>query len=160
MNVFRPVFLSMALLILGSCSTNNGRSGADVEADDAENIQLDTAGLQGEWTLASYLVDCESMQFETATDYVLSFNEPDNTFGMTTDCNLIGGTFEITNDTIRFKNVLVTEMACDKMIVEKNMLRLFNDTTSYAVCQGDTILYTAPCTGGAMFIHVEKTTEQ
>lgn len=159
MNIVRLTtsgLLSMALLILAGCSTNGNGRGKALKSDETATLSLDLAGLQGKWLLASYRVDCESMKFESGSSYVLSFNEPDNSFGLTTDCNMIGGNFGITNDTIRFKNIAVTEMACDKMTVEADMLRLLNDTTAYAVCKGDSILYTAPSIGDATFIKSDE----
>lgn len=152
--MFRLKFalLAIGLLILGSCSTKNKNAETDALSAETENIQLDTAGLQGEWALDSYRIDSATTQFDAgAEDYTLSFDETDNSFGMTTDCNTIGGMFGITNDTIRFSNMMVTEMACDKMTVEQDILRLLNDTAAYAICSGDSILYTAPNVGSATF---------
>ncbi len=134
---------------LGACTATNK------SADGDENINTVTASLQDEWRLDSYRVDCESTQFDATSNYELTFNEPDNTFSLSTDCNMINGEFGITNDTIRFKNILVTEMACDNMIVEQNMLRLLNDSTAYAMCHGDTLKFTAPYIGSAIFIKQE-----
>lgn len=140
--------LAMGLLIFGSCSTK----GKNAETD-AQYIQPGAAAMQGEWRLDSYCVDSVTTQFEAGMeDYTLSFGETDNSFGMATDCNTIGGEFEMANDTIRFKNMMVTEMACDKMTVEQNMLCLFNDTAAYALCSGDSILYIAPNAGSATFV--------
>jgi len=139
-----PIIVSVAL---GACTATNK------SADGGENIMLDTAGLHhGEWHLDSYHIDCVSTQFDATSNYKLSLNEPDNTFSLSTDCNMINGEFGITNDTIRIKNALVTEMACDNMIVEQNMLRLLNDSTAYAMCHGDTLAFTAPYIGTAIFI--------
>lgn len=131
---------------LGACTATNK------SADGDGYIKADTASLQGVLRLDSYRIDCESTQFDANSNYRLSFKEPDHTFSLSTDCNMINGEFEITDDTICFKNMLVTEMACDNMIVEQNMLRLLNDSTAYAVCHGDTLTFTAPYIGSAIFI--------
>jgi len=145
--------LAMGLLIFGSCSTKSKSAETDALSAETEYIQPGAAALQGEWRLDSYCVDSVMTQFEAGIeDYTLSFCETDNSFGMATDCNTIGGEFEMVNDTIRFKNMMVTEMACDKMTVEQNMLRLLNDTAAYALCSGDSILYTAPNAGSATFV--------
>ncbi len=150
------ILMAVAMLIIVGCSAKRN----DTESDDLANIQLDMVGLQGKWRLASCRVDCESIYFESDSRYILSFSEPDNSFSMTTDCNRIGGRFSITNDTLRFKDVSATEMACDKMVVEESMLRLLNDKTAYAICSGDSILYTAPYIGNAIFIRLENAPEQ
>lgn len=134
-------FTSVAILsaALCACTVTNK------PADD------DPAGLQGEWRLDSYRIDCESTIFDETSNYKLSFNEDDKTFSLSTDCNMINGMFEVTDDTIHFKNMLVTEMACDNMIVEQNMLRLLNDSTAYATSHADSLAFTAPYIGSALF---------
>lgn len=135
----------VASIVLGACTSTNK------PADSGECV----TGLQEKWRLDSYRIDCESTQFDAASNYKLSFNEAEGIFSLSTDCNLINGEFRITNDTIRFKNMLVTEMACDNMVVEQDMLRLLNDSTAYAVCHGDTLTFTAPYIGSAIFIRQE-----
>ena len=134
--------MTIALVALCACTATN----------KSENKGENITGLQEEWRLDSYRIDCESTQFDIISNHKLSFSEPDSTFSLSTDCNMINGEFGITNDTIRFKNMLVTEMACDNMIVEQNMLRLLNDPTAYAMCHGDTLAFTAPYIGSAIFI--------
>ena len=133
-------------VVVGACTATNK------SVDGERYIKTDTASLQGEWRLDSYRIDCRSTQFDAESNYKLSFKETDNVFSLSTDCNMISGEFGITNDTIRFRNMLVTEMACDNMIVEQNMLRMLNDSTAYAVCLGDTLTFTAPYIGSAIFI--------
>lgn len=142
MKIFRLSIMAIASVVLCACTATNKSE------NNGENI----TDLQEEWHLDSYRIDCESTQFDATSNYKLSFDEPDNTFSLSTDCNMINGEFGISNDTIRFKNMLVTEMACGNMIVEQNMLRLLNDSTAYAICLGDTLAFTAPYIGSAIFI--------
>lgn len=151
MKKIRLYIMAVVSVALGACTSTNK------SADGDGNIKTDTASLQGKWRLDSYRIDCESTQFDATSNYELTFNEPDNTFSLSTDCNMINGEFGITNDTIRFKNILVTEMACENMIVEHNLLRLLNDSTAYAVCHDDTLTFTAPYIGSAIFIKREDT---
>lgn len=144
--IYKAVAVAMVSVAIVACNSTNK------PADGGESIMPETAGLQGEWCLESYRIDCESTQFDVLSDYKLSFDETDSRFSLSTDCNMISGEFGITADTIRFKNMLVTEMACDDMTVEQNMLRMLNDSTAYAVCRGDTIGLTAPSIGSVIFI--------
>ncbi len=160
MAIIRTIIAAVAIVTLAGCSSRRDDSGSGETTESTENIQLDTAGLQGDWSLASYRIDCESTCFEGRSRFILSFNEPDNTFGLSTDCNRIGGKFDITNDTIRFKDMMATEMACDEMAVEESMLRLLNDSTAFAICTGDTILFTAPYIGNATFVKVDTESGQ
>lgn len=139
--------MAMVSAALGACGN------ANKPADGGKDIVVDTADLQSGWHLDSYRIDCESTQFDGKADYKLSFDGTDSTFSLSTDCNMINGEFGIANDTIRFRNMLVTEMACESMTVEQNMLRLLNDSTAYAVCHGDTLSFTAPYIGSAIFIN-------
>lgn len=147
---FSLLYMTIAVSIV-SCAGSGNKP-----ADSAGDNMSDTAGLPSEWRLDSYRIDCESTQFDSTSDYKLSFNEPDNTFSLSTDCNMINGEFVITGDTIRFSNMLVTEMACDNMIVEQNMLRMLNDSTAYALCYGDTLAFNAPYIGSAIFIATDN----
>lgn len=142
MKNFRLSIQIIASVALCACTATN----------KTENSGENITSLQEEWHLDSYRIDCESTQFDATSSYKLSFNESYNTFSLSTDCNMINGEFGIANDTIRFKNMLVTEMACDNMVVEQNMLRLLNDSTAYAMCHGDTLTFTAPYIGSAIFI--------
>ena len=138
--------MAMVSAALGACGN------ANKPADGGKDIVVDTADLQSGWHLDSYRIDCESTQFDGTAEYKLSFDGTDSTFSLSTDCNMINGEFGITNDTIRFRNMLVTEMACESMTVEQNMLRLLNDSTAYAVCHGDTLSFTAPYIGSSICI--------
>lgn len=140
MRKFKSTIVAMLSAALCACTVTNK------PADD------DTAGLQVEWRLDSYRIDCETTIFDETSNYKLSFNDTDNTFSLSTDCNMINGVFEITNDTIHFNNMLVTEMACDNMTVEQNMLRLLNDSTAYATSHADSLVFTAPYIGRAVFL--------
>ena len=146
----KSIFASMALLIICSCSSNKNSGSSD--SDEAVDIKAITTGLQGKWRLSSYRIDCASVELNDSTDYILTLDESDDTFGLTTDCNSIGGEFGVTHDTIRFRNMMVTEMACDNMTVEENMLRLLNDAMAFAICKGDTIIFSAPQVGLANFV--------
>lgn len=139
--------MAAAIALLTACSSGNKTA-----ATADENTQLDTVGLQGDWRLAAYSIDSVSTQFDASAGYKLTFDEPNNVFAIATDCNTINGEFGISNDTIRFTNTLVTEMACENMAVEESMLRLINDSTAYAMCEGDTLALNAPAVGTATFV--------
>lgn len=147
----KTLLCSAALLLLCGCAGNKAKEEASATNETAD-IRLDSIGLQGAWSLTEYTVGNATGAFTPESGYALTFDEEDNIFGISTDCNQINGGFSVTNDTIRFGNTLVTEMACDKMEVETNMLRLINDSTAYALCQGDTITLIAPQVGTAKFV--------
>ena len=156
MTVFKTALMALTVLLAWGCTSTKRDSASISTLDESASNQLDLIGLQGHWKLESYNIDGQSTYFGSNAQYVLSFTESDNTFGMTTDCNILGGTFYGSNDTIRFRDVSVTEMACDNMTVEESLLRIFFDSTAYAVFTCDSILYTAPNIGYAIFKKIEN----
>lgn len=143
--------ITSALVALSLCACNHN-GGASHESASSDSTCLDYSPLAGEWMLRSFRIDCASTEFEGPTAYAMRFNAPDNTFSLSTDCNGISGRFDVVADTIRFDGVFVTEMACDNMQVEEAMLRMFADSTAYAICGPDTLRLVAPYIGTATFI--------
>ncbi len=148
----KSLFLLPALAMLWSCGGNKSND-ASAQSDN-EGLQLDSLELHGEWKLTSYRVDSVCAEFGDSVDYRLIIDETADNFSIFTGCNYISGSFSGTNDTIRLHNVLVTEMACDDMTVEQNMLKLVNDQESYAIRVNDTINYLAPSVGEATFVRM------
>lgn len=61
--------------------------------------------------------------------FVLKF-ESNSNFSATTDCNMIGGTYEASDDTIAFTNLFSTRMYCEG--AQETMFSQFlRDTTGY-----------------------------
>lgn len=145
--------IAASILTVSACSTGDKTSGNN------RNAILEAEELQGDWRLDAYQIDGRPTTFGAV--YKLTFNASDNTFSLSTDCNTINGEFGITNDTIRFKNILVTEMACDNMIVEHDLLRLFNAPDAYATYSDEytayTIYFHAPSVGNATFSQLGNT---
>lgn len=139
--------ITAALFAVSACSTGNKTSEVNNKA------MLEAAELHGDWRLDAYQIDGKPTTFGAV--YKLTFNAPDKTFSLSTDCNTISGEFGITNDTIRFRNILVTEMACDNMTVEQDLLRLLNAPDAYAIYSDEytayTIYFYAPSVGNATF---------
>lgn len=144
--------LTAVLLAVSACSAGNKTSKSKNDA------KFDSTEIQGDWRLDAYQIDGKPTTFGSV--YRMTFNEPDNTFSLSTDCNTISGEFGITNDTIRFKNILVTEMACDNMTVEQDLMRLFNAPDAYAIYSDEytayTIYFYAPSVGNATFSQLDS----
>lgn len=155
----KTLFALPALLVMCACGGNK----ASDANDENEGIRLDSIELHGEWKLMSYTVDSITAEFGDSVDYRLIVDETADNFSIDTGCNYISGSFSVTNDTIRLHDTLVTEMACDDMTVEQNMLRLVNDPEAYAMRDNDTINYLAPSVGRATFVRManeEPTVEE
>lgn len=156
MTLTKTLALAALALMAGACSSKSGN--AESSTPQGENIaQEQTVSTcnqtpEGEWKLVSYRLDCATTDFTEADNYAIAFHPEDHAFGITTDCNSIGGEYTVSADTIRFANTMVTEMACPDMTVEQNILRLINDPAVYALCQADTLTVTAPSVGTATFV--------
>ncbi len=150
----KTLFMISALAMLASCGGNKAQEEA-AQTEAAAEVQADSIGLDGKWRLDNYIVDCASTCFDSESPYGLTFIEAENAFGISTDCNTIGGAFGVTNDTIRFSNALMTEMACEEETVQNDMLRLVNDPDAYGLWEGDTLVYTAPSVGKAVFVRAK-----
>ncbi len=67
----------------------------------------------------------------------IDFNE-DNTFGVMTNCNHLGGQYVQSKDSIQLNNILTTEMACDNMELE-DMLKKVLPMVNSIDCINDSI---------------------
>lgn len=145
------VLFAAVMLAMASCTSNKVNE-SETAVAETETVAIETAPLFGEWELGEYTVDNKTTKIDAEADYTLVFNEADNNFGLTTDCNSLLGTYIASNDTIRFSGIGMTRMYCPDAVVEEAMLKLFNDSTTYALRSGNTLTLTAPAAGSATFI--------
>ncbi len=105
------------------------------------NHECCSTGIQGQWAIenvvendSSYVRPSEIAPGVTA---YIDFRD-DNTFGIMTNCNHIGGQYVQTNDSIKLTDIYATEMACDNMDIE-DMLRKVLPMVSTIDCINDSI---------------------
>lgn len=122
--LFRKVLSGIgvsALVGMMACSGVKGES-----SSDSVMVQSETAGrecsLTGQWLIENVEVNDSvyvrpSEIGEGVTSYI-DFRE-DNTFGIMTNCNHIGGNYHLSGDSISFSDMSCTEMACDNMELEE-----------------------------------------
>ncbi len=114
-------FILVLIVCCASCTGNKQGSGDMVQ----KNNDCDSAGIvdiQGQWSIENIVVN-DSMylrpsEMEPAMSARIDFRD-DNTFGIMTNCNHLGGNFTLKNDSIHFADVYSTEMACDNMEIEE-----------------------------------------
>lgn len=63
----------------------------------------------------------------------------DGTFGISTNCNMIGGKYVFNSDSVSFSSIYITEMACDNMDVEQLLMNLLPRLTTIDVTNDSTI---------------------
>ena len=117
------IMLALAILV-GSC-----------------NAPSDNA-LYREWRLQKYNCIATSSygltQVNKVSEYILQL---DNTgvFSCTTDCNTITGSFEKSKNALKFSSISFTELACDKMMIERSIVFILPSIKSYEIMD-DSIL--------------------
>lgn len=135
------VVLAVACATLGIVSCSSPKS-SDKENAEARSAQIGTVSVYGKWRLVRYEL-CEmssnGVEITQDKDYILTLKE-NGTYGLNTDCNSIGGTFSVSNDTIRFSEVECKGMACEHMEVEQAMCEILTRPDCHAV-QKDSCLY-------------------
>jgi heat shock protein HslJ len=82
--------------------------------------------------------------------FTLSFGS-DNRFSATTDCNTVAGGYTISNDKIKFSQMISTKMYCEGS-EEAVLTKLLTDTEAYHfTSKGELILTLASTSGSAIF---------
>ncbi len=120
-------YLMICLLIgISSCSgVSNNPDKSKVGNDGDKEISI--VNIQGQWDIenvvendSSYVRPSEIQQ--GITSYI-DFKE-DETFGIITNCNHIGGQYHQNADSIILTEISTTEMACDNMELEEMLKRV------------------------------------
>ncbi|MDE6402989.1 MAG: META domain-containing protein [Muribaculaceae bacterium] len=109
--------------------------------------------LVGKWEVVTYADPFKATMGHTSVSpdevYTLQFHDT-GLFSFTTDCNTISGEYTLSGKRLRFLNILATEMACDREIVERSVKCQLPVIDSYEqpddstlclrACQGNTII--------------------
>ena len=99
-----------------------------------------TQDVTGEWYVAAYNpVQYSSYTLaDTDAEYKFVF-EADSSFYCATDCNSLGGQYIVNGDSMRFDNMLSTEMACESELFEVSMKMLLPGVRAYEM-SADSVL--------------------
>lgn len=125
-------YLLICLLIgITSCTRGNNNSDKSEESN-VDNNEISAVTFQGQWDIENVVENDSSYvrpsEIEQGITAYIDFKE-DNTFGIMTNCNHLGGQYVQSNDSIQLKDIFTTEMACDNMELEellKKVLPLVN----------------------------------
>ncbi len=120
-------------LIICLLALTTSCAGPKTDANDEEqNETIAVTNIQGQWEIENVVENDSSYvrpsEIEQAITAYIDFRY-DNTFGVTTNCNHIGGYFHQANDSILLTDISATEMACENMELEemlKQILPLVN----------------------------------
>ncbi len=129
-------------LILGTISCTGTKSETDkTREENSDNIQAVIPDIQGQWIIENVVENDSSYvrpsEIEDGVTAYINFND-DQSFGVVTNCNHLGGQYIQSNDSIRLTDILTTEMACDNMDLEE-MLKKILPEVNYIDCINDSI---------------------
>ncbi len=135
-------FMICLLLGMSACNGAKNDSVKDKDVTDTtENTKTLSVNIQGQWDIenvvendSSYVRPSEIGQ--GITSYI-DF-KADNTFGIVTNCNHIGGQYHQDNASITLTDISTTEMACDNMELEE-MLKKVLPMVNSIDCINDSI---------------------
>lgn len=129
------------LVVISACTGTKGNPDTSV-MDDTKNGAACAADIHGQWDIEN-VVENDSIYVRPSdikpliTAYI-DFKE-DNTFGIMTNCNHIGGRYYLNNDSIRLTDISTTEIACDNMEVE-DMLKKIMPMVNVIDCINDSVI--------------------
>lgn len=129
--MWKPLILCLLLTGFVSCAGTKSKSNESA-AEEAVNHTMPITNIQGLWEIENVVANDSSYvrpsEIEPSITSYIDFRE-DNTFGVMTNCNHIGGQYRQTNDSLFLTDISTTEMACDNMELEemlKKVLPLVN----------------------------------
>ncbi len=130
----------MVCLVLGAASCTGTKSNKEQTAD-SENPKEKVENIQGQWLIENVVENDSSYvrpsEIDPAMKSYIDFRD-DNTFGIVTNCNHIGGSYSQTNDSIHLTDIMTTEIACDNMELEE-MLKKVLPSVNTIDCINDSI---------------------
>ncbi len=132
--------LLFIFLITVSCAGSNEKS-KESGADKGNSVKSTITNISGQWDIVNAVENDSSYvrpsEIEQGVTAYIDFRE-DNTFGIMTNCNHLGGEYHQYNDSIRLTNILSTEIACDNMELEELLKKILPNVNTID-CINDSI---------------------
>ncbi len=124
----------MACLLVGMTACKGTKEGSEKPSEN-------TANIQGQWQIENVVENDSSYvrpsEIEQGITAYIDFRD-DNTFGVMTNCNHLGGRYHQAADSICLTDLSATEMACDNMDLEE-MLKKILPMVNTVDCINDSI---------------------
>lgn len=132
----------MICLLIGITSCSGGNNNSDKsKVGNSNDKEISAVNIQGQWDIENVVENDSSYvrpsEIEQGITAYIDFKE-DNTFGIMTNCNHLGGQYVQSNDSIQLKDILTTEIACDNMELE-DMLKKVLPMVNTIDCINDSI---------------------
>lgn len=136
----RKFFLICGLVGLASCSGQKSHPEKD-GANDAGYPVAAVSAIQGQWDIVNVVENDSAYvrpsEIEQGMTAYIDFRD-DDSFGVMTNCNHIGGRYHLDGDSMRLTDISTTEMACDDMELEE-MLKKILPMVNAIDCINDSI---------------------
>ncbi len=134
------VFVICLFAGLVSCAGANNSHKAGEE--NASIQEIAAVCITGQWDIENVVENDSSYvrpsEIEQGITSYIDFRE-NNTFGVLTNCNHIGGQYQQDHNSIRLYEIMTTEMACDNMELEE-MLKKVLPQVNTIDCINDSIM--------------------
>ena len=131
----------MICMMLGAASCTGNKSNVSNVADSVKR-GVPIESIQGQWQIENVMENDSSYvrpsEIDPEMTSYIDFRD-DNTFGIVTNCNHIGGTYTQSNDSIHLNEIMTTEMACDNMELEEMLKKVLPSVTTID-CLNDSII--------------------
>ncbi len=117
------------LCLLGCLAACSGSKNTDGNSNVEERVDAESSlpNIQGQWMIENVVENDSSYvrpsELQPPVAAYIDFKE-DNSFGVMTNCNHLGGQYVQSNDSIRLTDISTTEMACDNMEVEEKLKKV------------------------------------
>lgn len=150
--------VALAAVLAAGCA---GNKTVEDTADAASNEAVITTDILGKWDIQNIsLADTLGIrpaEIDPESPCAMIFL-PDSTFGASTNCNGIGGTYILSGSEIKFDHLSSTMMLCPDTRIEESINSVLPQISSYAF-EGDSILL-LNTTDPARFIELRRSAVQ
>lgn len=125
-----------------------------IEADDEvvalDTDSLDVTGMKWSWVETQYVND-DIVVPAKGSDFIARFSA-EGQFSSSTDCNAIGGSYELDGSNLSFGPMFATRMACANETLETEYTNMLNEVVSYMIdVHGNLVLMLRYDTGSMIF---------
>lgn len=126
-------------MLLASCGGRTASSDSQPEEDSSS--RAGAIDIKCTWNIENVVVNdtLYARPSEVTPGIQQTFTFAEESFGINTNCNNIGGEYTLKGDSISFSNMLITEMACDNEEVERLLLRVLPEINTLD-CLNDSTL--------------------
>ncbi len=158
------VSILSVLAVFASCAgtkESSDKSAADsVGKTDISETAVNS--IVGQWDVENVVENDSSYvrpsEIEPGVTSYIDFRD-DDTFGVMTDCNHIGGRYQQTGNSIHLSEISATEMACDNMELEE-MLKKILPMVNAIDCINDSITRLNTDKGDSYIVLKKKSIKQ